>query len=214
MSIHSDKFTDDDRIKDMLEIHQAAFREKSLPEEGLERGPWWLYTIIISIIAFGFFYIGHYWGEFSFRPHVLYSKNQPAESAVAKVMTPLEIGKQVYTSRCVACHQSNGNGLAGVFPTLSGTDYVLGSKKRLSALLLNGLQGDIIVKGQIYNGNMPAWKDVLTDEEIAAVATFIRANFGNQADELSPELVKEVRTETSGKTDQWTEPTLSNTFSN
>jgi mono/diheme cytochrome c family protein len=212
MGNNKKNFHDEEPGKGIMDIHDAAFREKPLPEEGMEKGPWWLYAIIIGTFAFGFFYIGYYWGEFSYETHVLY-RVPTAEKAEAEVveLTPMERGKQVYDRVCTACHQSNGMGTPGAFPPLAETDYVNGSSERLIAIILHGLQGEIEVAGEIYNGNMPAWGDQLSDEEVASVLTYIRSSFGNDSPEISTELVTTVR-DSIDRTAQWTVPDLNEVF--
>jgi mono/diheme cytochrome c family protein len=88
-------------------------------------------------------------------------------------------GKEVYTRVCAACHQASGDGLAGVFPPLAGAGGYYGDAQNMAKIIVHGLNGEIVVKGQTYNGVMPAQGVLLSDEEIAAVATFVRTNFGN-----------------------------------
>lgn len=53
-------------------------------------------------------------------------------------------------------------------------------------ILKNGLNGAITVKGQAWNGNMPAWKGTLSDKQIADVITYIRSSWGNKASAVTP----------------------------
>ena len=107
-------------------------------------------------------------------------------------------GKEVYHREggCVTCHQPDGEGLtASGFPPLSGTKWVQGSEERVIKIVLKGLQGPIEVQGETYPGQVPmtAFEGLLTDEEVAAVLTFVRNSFGNEAPAVSPEKVEEVR---------------------
>ncbi|MYN05170.1 c-type cytochrome [Pseudoduganella sp. DS3] len=102
-------------------------------------------------------------------------------------------GAQVYSAQCVACHQATGAGLPGVFPPLADSEWVVGDEKVAAAILLHGVTGKLTVKGTAYNGQMPAFGEKLGDAEIAAVLSYIRANFGNQAAAVSPAAVKAVR---------------------
>ena len=108
------------------------------------------------------------------------------------------LGQDVYNREggCVTCHQSNGQGLsASGFPPLTGTRWVRGSEERLIKLVLKGLQGPIEVNGETYPGQVPmtAFEGLLTDEEIAAVLTYVRNAFGNDASVIAPETVSAVR---------------------
>ena len=104
----------------------------------------------------------------------------------------IAIGQKVYNQYCLACHQSNGMGASGRFPPLKGTEWVTGDKKRLVHLILNGMEGEIEVNGEIYNGLMPQ-HSFLNDDQIAKVLTYIRTNFNNKASSLSAEEVKRFR---------------------
>lgn len=96
-----------------------------------------------------------------------------------------ELGEQVYTANCSSCHQANGQGIPGAFPPLAGhvPDLLApdGGRTYLIDTLLYGLQGQIRVSGQTYNGVMPAWGH-LSDEQIAAVANFVSHEWDNAAD--------------------------------
>lgn len=109
------------------------------------------------------------------------------------------IGKEIYNRDgfCATCHQPDGRGLsASLFPPLVGTNWVLGSEERLIKLVLKGLMGPIEVLGREYPGQVPMtpYEGMLNDNEIAAVLTYVRNSFGNQASPIRPEKVKQVRT--------------------
>ena len=109
-----------------------------------------------------------------------------------------EPGKAVYMKYCLACHQTDGSGVPGMYPTLQKTDWVEGDKARLISLMLNGQQGEITVNGQTFNGAMPAHQ-YLSDEQIADVLTFIRSNFGNNADAVTLAEVSQLRSNQAGQ---------------
>lgn len=183
----------DDRT--IEQIHSAAMRERPLPEEGNERGPLWMYVVIICTLAFGFFYMGRYLGEVSDRAHVLYI--QPEAAAEEEVeFDPIAEGQRVYTRVCQACHQANGQGVEGVFPTLAGAEWVVDEPDNVVKIVLNGLQGELVRDDATYNGVMPAF-DNLSDQEIASVVSYIRDSFGNDASEYPEERVTQIRELTS-----------------
>ncbi|MFT6810880.1 MAG: mono/diheme cytochrome c family protein, partial [Saprospiraceae bacterium] len=101
-------------------------------------------------------------------------------------------GAFTYTTYCATCHQSNGKGDSGRFPPLNRTPWVTGDKERLINLVLNGLEGSINVKGEIYNNTMPQ-HSFLNDEKVADVLTYIRKSFGNRASEITEEEVRNIR---------------------
>jgi len=114
-------------------------------------------------------------------------------------------GKAIFSREgyCITCHQPDGRGLsASGFPPIAGTKWVTGSDTRLIKLVLNGLHGPIEVLGINYGGQVPMtpFGGMLNDEEVAAVLTYVRNSFGNQASPITPAKVKEVRAATKNKT--------------
>jgi len=120
----------------------------------------------------------------------------------------IDAGKEVYMKAatgggmCFTCHQVNGQGLAGQFPPLAGSDWVLGNKDRLIKISMYGLMGEIEVNGVKYN-NVMAPPGIppgsLTDEQIANVLTYIRNDWGNSASAISAEEVARVRASLKGR---------------
>jgi mono/diheme cytochrome c family protein/glucose/arabinose dehydrogenase/lysophospholipase L1-like esterase len=113
-------------------------------------------------------------------------------------------GKAIYAREgfCITCHQPDGTGVSAAgFPPLAGTKWVTGNDTRLIKLVLKGLHGPIEVLGKPYGGQVPMtpFGGMLKDEEVAAVLTYVRNSFGNQAAAITPEKVKEVRAATKGK---------------
>ncbi len=88
-------------------------------------------------------------------------------------------GEKVYQANCQACHQANGQGVQGAFPSLVGSK-VVNSKADQIALLLNGKNA------------MPSWK-ALSDVELAAVATYTKNSWGNSAGDVQPAEFKAAR---------------------
>lgn len=101
-------------------------------------------------------------------------------------------GEKVYKTYCSTCHQKDGLGASGRFPPLAGTPWVTGDKNKLIGIVLNGLEGQIEVKGEAYEGLMPQ-HSFLNNEEVANVLTYVRQNFGNQASEVTSAEVALVR---------------------
>jgi mono/diheme cytochrome c family protein/glucose/arabinose dehydrogenase len=110
------------------------------------------------------------------------------------------LGKEIYAREgyCSTCHQPDGLGLsASGFPPLAGTPWVTGNEERLIKIVLKGVMGPITVLGKDYPGQVPMtpFEGMLDDSQVAAVLTFVRNSFGNQASAISPDLVKKVREE-------------------
>ncbi|QSR85707.1 cytochrome c [Methylacidimicrobium sp. B4] len=124
-------------------------------------------------------------------------------AAKAPALDPAALGREQYQANCAACHQPNGQGMAGQFPPVAGSEWVSGDPRVLTAILIGGLQGPVTVAGAEYNGMMPAWKTVLTDEKIAAILTFLRQSWGNHASAIDEEAVRAVRAECGSHSGPW-----------
>ena len=101
-------------------------------------------------------------------------------------------GKQVFTANCVACHQATGKGLPGVFPPLDGSEWVAGEERTVANILLHGVTGEMTVMGNSFKGAMPSFQQ-LSDAELAAVASYIRAEWSNKAGAIKTELFEAER---------------------
>ena len=116
-------------------------------------------------------------------------------------------GERLYNMACMACHQPGGKGLPGVYPPLADSEWVSGDAERLVKVILHGLAGPISVAGQKFGtGNnvpMPAMGG-LNDNQISAVLSYIRKEFGKDAPEISAEAVKLIRAETASRDKPWT----------
>ncbi|SKA45585.1 putative membrane-bound dehydrogenase domain-containing protein [Chitinophaga eiseniae] len=115
-------------------------------------------------------------------------------------------GKQIYSIEgyCRTCHQPDGKGLPDSgFPPLANSQWVTGSEERLIKLVMKGMLGPIEVNNKKYPGQVPMtpFGNLLKDEEIAAVLTYVRNSFGNTGSAISPEKVKQVRKQIENKTD-------------
>src|SRR5688572_23972784 len=102
-------------------------------------------------------------------------------------------GAKVYATVCSSCHQANGQGVPGAFPPVAESQWVTGDPARLVKIILHGVMGEMEVAGEIYAGMMPPWGGGLNDAEVAAVATYVRSNFGNEADPVTADLVAQIR---------------------
>ena len=91
----------------------------------------------------------------------LTTKEWTAEELVSR-------GQSVYEVNCVACHQTNGQGITGIFPALVGSDIVLNDKERNIEILMEGVQGAAM--------NSFSY---LSEVEIASVITYTRQSWGN-----------------------------------
>ena len=100
-------------------------------------------------------------------------------------------GKLVFEQYCLTCHQADGSGVPNLNPPLIKTSFVLGDKKALATIVINGLS-NIEVEGEKYSNPMPAFS-FLSDEEIANVLTYVRNSFTNKASAITEADVKASR---------------------
>ena len=190
-----------DESPEPIDMLQPLFREEPLRPEGGEAPPMWLWMVIFGTVLFCTFYLGLYIGNFSPDPW-LQSSEPMAQTAQAPVEETVS-GSSIYSSRCATCHQANGQGVPNAFPPLVGTRWVE-DKGQIIRILLHGMQGEVEVRGSTYNGNMPAWGNVLSDKEIAAVITHVRQSWDNDFSDVTTEEVAAVRSATEGRSGQWT----------
>ena len=183
-----------------LDQRQALEREQAEPAE--EQNPWpkavWLFFGIM--IGWGATYIGFQAGD-----GLLQGGDRRSLQVVSEGGGPAPSidGAQVYQRVCMACHQAQGEGLAGVFPPLAGSEWVTGEAQVPVKIILKGLQGPITVKGQTYDSVMPAFGEQLTDAEIAAVVNYIRTSWGNQAPGIEETEVSSLRRSHPERQNPW-----------
>ena len=158
--------------------------------------PIWLICLTVLLLCAGGLYFDDHGGWF--RPQVYGPYNSFAEVELYQPhlgYDPFVQGRIVYGKTCVACHQASGMGTPGQFPPLAGSEWVNEADPgRVIRAVLNGLQGPISVHGLSFNNVMVPWNS-LSDEDIAAVITYVRGNkeWGNTASAVTPERVKAVR---------------------
>ncbi|MDP3443019.1 MAG: c-type cytochrome [Ignavibacteria bacterium] len=111
------------------------------------------------------------------------------ETAVASE-EPFAAGKKIYMEKCIVCHQATGEGIAGAFPPLKGSDYLLADKVRAVAQVLNGSNEVMVVNGNTYNAPMPPQVD--TKEDAVAVINYVLNSFGNNGGTVTLEEVAGV----------------------
>ncbi len=202
-----------DEAADVHNLHDPILREKARPRDGFQPIPLGLIFIFFALLMWGGWYIGEYdgnWASNVFEPGgELAAAAGPVEKAP---LDPMVLGKQLYP-QCAACHQQSGLGVTGAFPPLDGSERVMGDPRNFARILLHGLGGEIVVAGETYNGAMPAWKDRMNDEEIAAVMTYVRASWGNDAPSVDPSVVAEVRDESGSRSKVWTDSELDSMIS-
>ena len=101
-------------------------------------------------------------------------------------------GGKLYNTYCATCHQINGKGDGTRFPPLENSEWVKGDRRKLIDIVLKGLSGPITVNGVGFNEVMPP-ANYLSDDQIALILTYVRANFKNNLTGVLPGEVARVR---------------------
>lgn len=120
-----------------------------------------------------------------------------ADSAKASAEAKKVNGATIYSNNCTSCHQNNGKGIAGAFPSLVGAPFVTAEDPTNHIrTILYGLQG-VEIDGETYSGIMQPFGDLLSDEEVAAVINYERTSWSNDAPTVTAEDVAKVRNDDS-----------------
>ncbi|MEJ2005814.1 MAG: cytochrome c, partial [Cyclobacteriaceae bacterium] len=135
---------------------------------------------------------------FGVETNVIETEEEKMNDLEGEALALYKSGKEIYERDgfCITCHQPDGKGLpASGFPPLAATKWVNGSEDRLIKIILKGLQGPIEVLDQKYPGQVPMtpYEGMLSDLEVAAVATYVRNSFGNKSSPVSAGKVEEIR---------------------
>jgi mono/diheme cytochrome c family protein len=184
------------------DLNDAQKRERIDPNEDIKPLPWFITMTIGALFMWSAIYI---------KETVMTAAPENGDSRAAQVAAldcPSSTGSAakvaidggaIFQAKCLACHQANGQGIPGVFPPLAASEWVTGKPEVLANILLHGIDGKINVKGTDYNGQMPAFKDLLKDDELAAVLSHIRSDWGNKAEPIDESVIKSVREATKGR---------------
>jgi len=193
-------------------LHAPVMREKEEPRDGSEPVPLWLVAFFGALLFWGGWYISEFSGGWRAdildeRPEARFAYLMGTATGAAAA-DPMVLGERLYKANCVACHQADGQGVPGQYPPLAASEWVLERPEAMRRILLHGVEGNLTVRGNVYNGNMPGFGARLDDAKLAAVLTYVRGSWGNAADPISAESVAASRTATAGQTKPWNEAAL------
>jgi mono/diheme cytochrome c family protein len=187
-------------------IEEPSDQSTEVPEPEKGDTPAWL----IGVISLGIFWAGAYLFSFSggFKSDVFdFEPKFGVEGGVKAAPDPKVVGKALFSANCITCHQANGQGVPGQYPPLAGSEVELGdATNHLIAIVLKGLQGPVTVEGKSFNNSMQAWEGQYTDQQLAAILTYVRSDWGNNAPPITADMVKQIRGEFKDRKDQWTWP--------
>ncbi|HEX2603968.1 MAG TPA: cytochrome c [Oxalicibacterium sp.] len=106
----------------------------------------------------------------------------------------LELGQSLYEDRCASCHQANGEGVSSIYPRLAGNHAVTSAiaTNPIRVVLNGGFPPSTAGNPRPYG--MPPFAPTMSDEQVAAVISYIRNAWGNEAGIVSPAEVNRYRT--------------------
>jgi mono/diheme cytochrome c family protein len=199
--------------EDFVQQHVDLLRESNASREGAELLPTWLSIGFLALAFLGAGYL--FWNSGGFSVNVF----NPARVAwdgsgggAATAPDPMVVGKRLFTQNCAVCHQQTGLGVTGQFPPLAGSEWVLSQDwhgdNHMVKIVLHGFHGPVTVKNEQFNNVMAPWGKVLKDEQIAAILTYVRNEWGNQAPPITKEFVSQIREQTKDRTEPWTQKEL------
>jgi mono/diheme cytochrome c family protein len=135
------------------------------------------------------------------RAMAVYLKDQPPKTAFdGQPLVPPPMSAETYTSgralylrHCSACHQGHGQGLKPYFPALQGNAAV--TVEQPDEVIETILLGAPSQLSEAFSDHvvMPSFRSVLSDRQVADVASFIRASWGNDAAPVTAEQVRARR---------------------
>jgi mono/diheme cytochrome c family protein len=168
----------------------------SEPTAARSLAPMWILVLTLILLFLGAVYFDRHSGWFDQQVYSPYASAamldsyQPKSGAAAAAAQ----GKRVYEQVCGLCHGVDGLGKPGQAPPLAGSDWVIAKgHNRLAHIPLAGINGPITVGGKNWNLGMAAMGAALSDADLAAVLTYIRSSWGNQAGEVTADDIKTIR---------------------
>ncbi|MDA0905041.1 MAG: cytochrome c [Verrucomicrobia bacterium] len=186
----SEHFSDEEIVKSHVELS----KNKHEPTKNFLIAPLVFVFVFGCLIFVCSIQLAHSTNSFQLHPPVEVVELTPEEKESQRLERKFSSGEKIFAARCASCHQANGLGIAGQFPPLAGSEWVSADPGVITNIILKGLKGEILVKGEKYGTsaavNMAAVP--ISDREIANVSTYVRQAWGNSSDEVSEDFVKQV----------------------
>ncbi|MBV8377488.1 MAG: c-type cytochrome [Verrucomicrobia bacterium] len=193
---------------DRSSANETPGAAQEVPEPAKGPVPVWL----VGLIGLGIFWAGAYLFSFSggFQGDVFdFAPKFGVQGGAQAPPDPKVVGKALFSANCITCHQANGQGVPGQYPPLAGSEVELGeATNHLIAIVLKGLQGPVVVESKPFNNAMQAWEAQYTDAQFAAILTYVRSDWGNNAPPITADMVKQMRAEFKDRKEQWTWPEI------
>ena len=191
---------------ELVDEHVRLNKIKHEPTEGFLQAPLIFVFVFGCLIFVCSIQLAHTTNDFQLHPPKEIVELTPEEKEALRLERKISSGEKVFAVRCASCHQANGLGIAGQYPPLDGSNWVTSDPGIITNIILKGLKGEIVVKGETYGTsaavNMAAV--AISDREIANVVTYVRQAWGNNAEEIFEDEVASIRSDSAEQQDQWT----------
>jgi mono/diheme cytochrome c family protein len=191
---------------ELVDEHVRLNKIKHEPTKGFLQAPLIFVFVFGCLIFVCSIQLAHTTNDFQLHPPKEIVELTPEEKEALRLERKISSGEKVFAVRCASCHQANGLGIAGQYPPLDGSNWVTSDPGIITNIILKGLKGEIVVKGETYGTsaavNMAAV--AISDREIANVVTYVRQAWGNNAEEIFEDEVASIRSESAEQQDQWT----------
>lgn len=116
--------------------------------------------------------------------------DDPAAAKVA--VTAPSAGQQLYGRHCLSCHQAGGGGVRNMQPPIKGGTWAVGDPRALALFVMTGGFDSGSRKDSDVGNVMPPFRQ-LTDDDLAAILSYIREKFGNGASAVTAAQIAEAR---------------------
>ena len=169
------------------------------PDENFEpyelhgKMPWLLIAIAAGLCIWGVATL------FDTREDVAAASNERVAESRSATGASTERGSELFVARCSTCHQPDGMGVRGAIPPLAGSAFVAHGPELVSIILLRGIDGPIRVAEHNFNGHMPSFASVLSDKELAELATYVTTRFSKSPEKIETAAVAKLRGDVADK---------------
>ena len=120
-----------------------------------------------------------------------------ALAALAATPAAAADGAALFNQSCALCHQAGGVGSPGLAPPLIDKELWdrLGSRASayIAGIMLSGFSGTIQVAGNTFSGLVMPPQDRMTDEELAAIGTYVLSTLNHSREEVLPSDIAKLR---------------------
>lgn len=181
--------------------------EAAEPTAAKRSFPVLLFALLGLLIYWADIFLMDHSGQFDAKVYSPYVSTNQLDSFLPKDESQIfrAKGQRIFKNVCAPCHLDSGTGSPGQNPPLAGSDWVMTEgPNRIIRLVLDGGLPPFVVNGAPYYGAMVPQRASLMDDDIAAVLTYVRSEWGNKAPPVTPAQVHKIREATKDRTISWT----------